>query len=289
MAPTDTQHVAALNPPPVASRAVPSMVGYCAPPVPGVHRGLPSPYLTVVFPLSGELRIDVPDAGGHRSGRFAIPVGGLHTEPVLLPQPDLGDRDRNLQRGVQLAVHPFAARALLGLPAAELGADVVELADVLDVDGARVADLTDETSGAIAVRRINDWIDRRLTAAPRHRIAPELLQAWHLIVESGGRRRVAAVARDVGWSRRHLTVQLRAEIGVGAKDLARLARFHRARSLLLQSHPPLADLSTICGYADQAHLTAEWRRFAGCTPGQWIAEELPALAEHASSRRTFAG
>ncbi|MGS0685255.1 helix-turn-helix domain-containing protein [Nakamurella sp. GG22] len=288
MAPTDTGRIAALSPPPMASRAVPSMVGYCAPPVPGVHRGLPSPYLTVVFPLSGELRIDVPDAGGHRTGRFAIPVGGLHTEPVLLPQPDLGDRDRDVQRGVQLAVHPFAARALLGLPAAELGTDVVELADVLDADEARVADLTGETSGAIAVQGINDWIDRRLTLAPRHRIAPELLRAWHLIVESGGRRRVADVARDVGWSRRHLTVQLRTEIGIGAKDLARLARFHRARSLLLQSHPPLADLATICGYADQAHLTAEWRRFAGCTPGQWIAEELPGLAEHASSRRTFA-
>ena len=283
-----TERVAALTPPPVASRAVPSMMGYSAPPVPAVHRGLPSPYLTVVFPLSGDLRIDVPAAGGHRSGRFAVPVGGLHTEPVLLPQPGVGDRDHDLQRGVQLAVHPFAARALLGLPAAELGGVVVELADVLDTDEVRLAELTGGTAGVTAVRLINDWIDRRLTAAPRHRLAPELHRAWQLIVDSGGRRRIIDVARDVGWSRRHLTVRLRAEIGIGAKDLARLARFHRARSLLLQSHPPLADLATICGYADQAHLTAEWRRFAGCTPGQWIAEELPALAEHASSRQSFA-
>jgi AraC-like DNA-binding protein len=289
MAPTDAGRVAALMPPAVASRAVPSMVGYSAPPVPGVHRGLPSPYLTVVFPLSGDLRIDVPGALGHRSGRFAIPVGGLHTEPVLLPQPEVGDRDSEVQRGVQLAVHPFAARAILGLPAAELGGNVVELGDVLDTDWAGLADLTDGIAGATAVRRVNSWIDRRLTAAPRHRIAPELHRAWDLIVGSGGRRRITDVARDVGWSRRHLTARLRIEIGIGAKDLARLARFHRARSLLLRARPPLADLATICGYADQAHLTAEWRRFADCTPGQWIAEELPALSDHASSRHTFAG
>jgi AraC-like DNA-binding protein len=283
----DTGRVAALIPPPVASRAVRSMVGYCAPPVPGVHRGLPSPYLTVVFPLSGELRIDVPIAGRHRPGRFAIPVGGLHTEPVLLPQPGMGESDHDLQRGVQLAVHPFAARALFGLPAADLGGDVVELGDVLDTDDAGVAGLTEGTSGQTAVRSINGWIDRRLSAGSRHRIAPELHRAWQLIVQSGGRCRITDVAGDVGWSRRHLTVRLRAEIGIGAKDLARLARFHRTKSLLLQAGPPLADLATRCGYTDQAHLSAEWRRFAGCTPGQWIAEELPALSEHAASHRTF--
>lgn len=283
-----TERVAALTPPPVASLAVPSMMGYSAPPVKGVHRGLPSPYLTVVFPLSGDLRIDVPAARGHRSGRFAVPVGSLHTEPVLLPQPEVGDQDHDFQRGVQLAVHPFAARALLGLPAAELGGDVIELSDVLGAEVAGLADLTDGTASATAVRLINNWIDRRLTTGPRHRIAPELNWAWQLIVESGGRRRITDVARDVGWSRRHLTVQLRAEIGIGAKDLARLARFHRTKSLLLQTRPPLADLAMICGYTDQAHLSAEWRRFAGCTPGQWIAEELPALSEHAASDQTFA-
>src|SRR4051812_31674276 len=203
----DTGRVAALSAPRVASGAVPSMVGYCAPPVPGVHRGLPSPYLTVVFPLSGELRIDVPDAGRHRSGRFAIPVGGLHTEPVLLPQPGLGEKDHHLQRGVQLAVHPFAGRALLGLPAAELGGGVVELGDVLDAGEAGVEGLIEGAAGETAVRQINDWIDRRLTAGDRRRVAPELRRAWQLIVGSGGRRRIIDVAHDVGWSRRHLTAQ----------------------------------------------------------------------------------
>ncbi len=285
----DTGRVAPLTPPAVATRAIPSMVGYSAPPVPGVHRGLPSPCLTLVFPLSGPLRIDVPGGEGYRSARFTIPVGGLHTRPVLLPQPRPGARDRDVQRGIQLAVHPFAARTLFGRPAAELGGEVVELDDVVggaDRIGPQLAGCTD---GPTAVRMINSWVDRRLLTDPLHRIAPELQWAWELIVGSGGRRRITDVADEVGWSRRHLTLQLRAEIGIGAKDLGRLARFHRARTLLVSSHPPLVELAATCGYADQPHFTAEWRQFAGCTPGQWIAAELPALADHASSRSSLAG
>ena len=37
----------------------------------------------------------------------------------------------------------------------------------------------------------------------------------------------------------------------------------------------LADLSAHFGYADQAHLTREFRAIAGCSPRQWMAEELP--------------
>src|SRR5690606_16195930 len=37
-----------------------------------------------------------------------------------------------------------------------------------------------------------------------------------------------------------------------------------------------------CGFDDQAHLTDEWRRLAGCTPGAWLADEAPQLAAELS-------
>ena len=37
----------------------------------------------------------------------------------------------------------------------------------------------------------------------------------------------------------------------------------------------LATVAAECGYADQSHLTRDWRQFAGTTPSAWIAGELP--------------
>jgi hypothetical protein len=101
------ERIAALPGSPAGSAAVPTMFGYRMPPMPGVHRGLPSPYLTVVFSLSGAMPIEVPVGDGVRSGTFVIPVGGLHTRPVLLPQWTGVDGPRSatgtvLQSGIQL-------------------------------------------------------------------------------------------------------------------------------------------------------------------------------------------
>ncbi len=262
--------------PRIAARAVPAMIGYRMAPMPGVHRGLPSPYLTLVFSLSGPLPIEIPWQRAGSVGHFGIPVGGLHTGPVLLPPPD-GDPGGVTQRGIQLAVHPFAARALFGVPAAELNGEVLELHELIGSDGAVVGEsLAGSVPSVTAVARVNTWVAGRL-AASQGSIAPELRRAWRLITESRGTIRVAEVADDVGWSRRHLTARMRAEIGIGAKDLARLTRFTRSKSLVVAGGLSLSDIAAECGYADQPHLTAEWRQFAGCTPGQWMAAELPAL------------
>ena len=36
----------------------------------------------------------------------------------------------------------------------------------------------------------------------------------------------------------------------------------------------LADVAAAGGYFDQAHLAREFAAFAGCSPSQWIAEEI---------------
>jgi len=264
---------------PMVASAVTRMIGYRTPPtVGGVHRGLPSPYLTLVFSLSGPLPIEVPFGASRQSGHYAIPVGGLHTRPVLLPQLP-GPTGAQDQRGIQLAVHPFAAHALFGLPAIELADEVLELGDL--VRGS--ADLRDRLAGAVdartAVEVVGSWLDERLRSRPAAPVPAELRRAWQLIVGSGGRLRIADVARDVGWSRRHLTSRMRSETGFSAKDLARVSRFQRSRSMIATSRPALASVAADCGYADQSHLSAEWREFAACTPTQWIAAELPAFAD----------
>src|SRR6478672_178015 len=55
-----TEALVPLAPPAAARGAVRDMVGYRMAPMPGRHRGFPSPYLTLVFSLSGALPIEIP-------------------------------------------------------------------------------------------------------------------------------------------------------------------------------------------------------------------------------------
>jgi AraC-like DNA-binding protein len=265
-------------PRPAAARAVvPDMVGYRTAAMPGIHRGLPSPWLTLVFSLSGSLPINVPAGSEVRAGSFRIPLGGLHTRAVLLPR-RLPHAPTAPQRGIQLAVHPLAARAMFGVPASALTDEVLEVEEVVGAATALRDRLDAGPAGANAAALVGRWLDARIRASSPPAPPPELAQAWRLIVGSAGRARIGDVAREVGWSRRHLTTRMRAEIGVGAKDLARLARFRRSRVLMGRQAGSLGQIAGDSGYADQSHLTAEWREFAGCTPGQWIASELTALS-----------
>ena len=69
---------------------------------------------------------------------------------------------------------------------------------------------------------------------------------------------------------------MRAEFGVTPKEYQRLVRFEAARGRLVAEHrggAALAAVAAASGFADQAHLTREWRAMAGCTPTEWLRAE----------------
>jgi AraC-like DNA-binding protein len=108
---------------------------------------------------------------------------------------------------------------------------------------------------------------------------PEVAEAWRLTTASGGRLRVAEIAARVGWSERHLGARFRTETGLSPKEAARVVRFDRARRALAARvvagrSPDLAGLAAAAGFADQAHLTREWRAFSGLPPTRWLREEF---------------
>lgn len=85
--------------------------------------------------------------------------------------------------------------------------------------------------------------------------------------------RVETLARAVAYSPRQVQRTFERAVGVTPKRLAQLARFTRVRDALAQD--PLRDLGDLAvaeGYADQAHLTREFRRFGAKTPRQFAAE-----------------
>ena len=248
---------------------------------PALHRGLPSPFLTLIFTLDEPMVLLAHPDPRQPPGDFGALLGGLHSAPALITHD-------GAQSGIQVALRPLGARALLGLPAGELADLDVPAEAVL---GGVCAELRARALAApgwperFAI--LDEILHRRLAATAATATgaataatpaAPEVRFAWRQLLRTGGTARIADLAAETGWSGRHLTGRFRTEIGLTPKAAARVIRFDRARHLLISkaadSEYRLADLAAACGYFDQAHLAREFRALAGCPPSQWITEEF---------------
>ncbi|HET7350699.1 MAG TPA: helix-turn-helix transcriptional regulator [Marmoricola sp.] len=239
-------------------------------PAQDVHRGLPSPWLGFIVAVDEPVTVHGTVSRRSRPTSYDVVVAGLHPEAALVEQPAH-------QSGVQLAVHPLAARRLFGCRAAELRDPATEGADVL---GAAVVELRERVSEAAGpggrLDVVQEWLRDRASASANSaagRMRPELVHAWTVVQRSGGRVRVEQVARDVGLSPRQLRSLMAAETGMSPKRLVRHVRFEAVVSRLAAGTASLAEVAAGTGYADQAHLSREFARMAGCSPTQWLAEE----------------
>ena len=238
---------------------------------PGRHRGLPSPYITMIVTLDDQLELAAHVDPRRPPARYTTLLGGLHTTPVIITHP-------GRQSGIQLAVKPLGARLLFGLPAGELaGVD----ADAARILGPAARELHERAREAVTWEQRFAAIDEVLLRQLRDHqaVSPEVSQAWHALLASGGTAPVAELADAAGWSSRRLGTRFRTEIGLAPKEAARVVRFDRARRLLQRrvaaaGPPELAALAAACGYYDQAHLAREFRALAGCPPSRWLAEEF---------------
>lgn len=253
---------------------VASMIGYRALDVTeGVHLGMPSSHLTFIVSLDDGVEA-APDAAALPAARpQRVILGGLHVRASQV-------RQRRGQAGIQLAVHPLAARTLFGVPAAELS--------VRDFDGTAVlgraaTELADRAAGAPGWAAAFEVVAEHLRhARDHHRVSavrPEVSHAWNLLQRSGGRIPVGAVATEVGLTPRHLSTLFRREVGLAPKTVARLVRFETAtariaRTVARRGRVDLADVAARTGFADQSHLSADFVAFTGRPPRRWIDEEF---------------
>ncbi|MCB0978886.1 MAG: helix-turn-helix domain-containing protein [Acidimicrobiales bacterium] len=258
-----------LGPQPVPALLSPyvrSVVSYDLTGAPGIHRGLPSTGLTIVFPL------DVPIAVGWTDSSVSADwstVGGLHTRPARI-------HHDGRQRGIQATLTVAGSRCLLGMPASELVGQIITV-DALSPSLRELPErlhAEDTWAGRIEIlqRVLVGELARHEARGPRAEVGRALAR-----LTTGAP--VSGVAADVGFSRRRLSTVVREETGVTPKQFARLARFERTKRLLVTAYrdggPTIAAVAAEGGYADHAHLTREWNELAGCPPGLWVEEEFP--------------
>ncbi len=247
---------------------VESMVGYRisgAPP--GVHIGMPSGTVTLVLSIDEPLHLVGADG---RRGDFDTVLAGLHASPAHI----LHD---GTQHGVQLDLTPRGASVLLGGPPGEVSGTSVDLEELVGPTARRLHEQLSETP---------DWQERFTIVIeslfarrePRWEPRAEVERAWQLLMDSRGRVPVSQVAREVGWSTRHLGECFRREFGHAPKTTARVLRFQESHRLIAAGRP-LAEVAARAGYADQSHLSRDWVDFAGASPTRWLREDVIAFVQ----------
>ncbi|MEV0618270.1 helix-turn-helix domain-containing protein [Nonomuraea sp. NPDC050404] len=235
----------------------------------GVHRGLPSSTISITIPEADSMEIAWLGRPGSRERLRAV-VAGLHLDAAEL-------RQQGGTRGVWLTLSPPGARALLGIPASALAGQVADLAEVAPA----LAYLPERLAAC------RSWPQRRalvegalLAGRARHEDATGGRELRATLAALSGTGRVQEAARLLGCSRRHLSGTVRTALGVTPKEYQRLLRFEAARGELVAGARTgtvsLAAVAAMSGFADQAHLTREWRAMAGCTPTEWLRTEGPA-------------
>lgn len=202
---------------------------------------------------------DAPTAGPPRS-LLAI---GPSTAPAVL-------RLSGRMAGLAITLRHGAAAALLGVPVGEIAGLALPLQALWPRDEAQALDaLADLEDDASRVRLVQQALLRRL----RHETAGDPRPAVHalrLLMQSGGRLLVPALAAQVGLGERRLQQLFSAQFGLSPRRWSRLARLHRClRELRVQPQRSWAEVALDGGFFDQAHLANEFRALCGCTPAEY--------------------
>jgi AraC-like DNA-binding protein len=167
---------------------------------------------------------------------------------------------------------PGGLRPFFDAPACALADLSVPLPELWGRDGNQMASLVTGGTGPACrparVAPLLDGVERALMARAGRTGAGATQLTGD--VQRGLRQghSVAAIASRLGADRRTLATLLRREVGFGLKLYARLARFERAlRVVRAEGAPSLGLAAAQLGFADQPHLTREFRYFAGFAPG----------------------
>jgi len=187
---------------------------------------------------------------GDRGGSLLV---GPHTRPSVV-------RPSTFAAGMSLS--GVGLHALCRAPVRELLDEMVDAGDVwereqwgrcLDTSGpSEILDCLEHE--ALRHLRVDRDLDRQVIAVER-------------AIRGGARHDM--VAAMVGVDRRRLVPAFRETVGLAPKQYQRIVRFQRSlRAMRTATPAPLATIAATLGYADQAHLSRDFKEFSGLTPSQ---------------------
>jgi AraC-like DNA-binding protein len=168
---------------------------------------------------------------------------------------------------VQVDFTPLGAYRCFGGAVVDLAACMVDMSDFLGHEGRQLRERLGATCGW---QHRFDLVEDFVAGRANHLPSPEIEFAYRRLARSAGGERITSLAREIGWSRKHLVDRFRSEVGQTPKPVARMMRFQRAcRLARIETASGWAAIAADSGYADQAHLVREFSALAGETPTAW--------------------
>ncbi|MGZ3943787.1 MAG: helix-turn-helix domain-containing protein [Mucilaginibacter sp.] len=181
---------------------------------------------------------------------------GLLNQPIVF-------QTKNRLEIIGIRCFPWTVFDLLGLPTGKDGVRIFEHP---------VARLQSALNNWVDAGRIDEAIAelRQYFIYERSRIAAGsvLYRAGAAMTKAKGTMPVSQVAAAAHATVRTLERNFKQSSGYTVKDVSGLMRFEQVRNRLWHSPDSnLASLALELGYADQSHLSREFKRYSGTTPG----------------------
>ena len=219
--------------------------------------------------------------GGQRGPSAIIPDGCADVmvyddAPPHVAGPDATTRWTTLHEGTVITgirLRPGAVRMILGCDARAIVNGGALLSDL--APGAARLHLRLLTADRLSQRHalLEDWVRRALAPAASGDRA--VIAACRLIA-ADPRIPLGTIARQFTWTARTMHRQFRAACGYGPKHLQRIMRIQAAIRAAHDAAPVrLADVAAAAGYADQAHMSRDFRDITGFSPREHLTIARP--------------
>ena len=223
------------------------------------RREFPGPQVVVILEFAPPICVFEP-GDTRRSARYPGGfVAGIADQFTLT-------QHNGFQHGLQINLTALGARRFFDLPLSELAGRAVSIRDLLPAEHRNLAERLEALPDWDArFDCVEELLARRIAASDFR----SDLMSWALrrIESSGGAVDMRGLARELGYSQKHVIHLFRDHVGVPPKLLARIVRFDRLMGSLRRGIPESwSELALSFGYCDQSHLVRDVRQFTGTTP-----------------------
>jgi AraC-like DNA-binding protein len=224
--------------------------------------------------------IRIVRCAGGETGAAILPDGCADImlyddRPPRVAGPDAVTRQATVWNGLVIfgiRIRPGACRAVLGCSAVEIVNGSVLLGDVASGAGElhRTTLASPDPFGRLAA--LEHWVRSALNRATANDRA--VITACRLL-GAGSRIDVGDVALRLDWNARMMHRQFVAACGYSPKHFQRIMRIQETLRIANRLPPGrLADLAAAAGFADQPHMTRDFRDITGFTPGAYLASRM---------------